>query len=88
MQKIKKCLMIEMPDKKKFFTDQKNYNDILYFANNFNCEISVVNLEKGKILLSLKSLAKAISCIDNSKDAKFSIISVKKTKKRNKKRGS
>lgn len=84
-RKNKKCLMIETPDKKKFFTHSKNYNEILDFAQNFNCEISRVQLEEGQIL-DLVPLAEAISCKDNSKGAKFALINIEKPRKYNRKK--
>lgn len=73
---MKKCLMIETPDKKKFFTAQKNYNKLLEFANSFNCEISTVQLEEGEIL-DLIPLANAISSKEKSERAKYEILEKK-----------
>lgn len=76
MTKIKKCLMIETPDKKKFFTPEKNYNKLLEFANSFNCEISMVKLEEGEIL-DLIPLANAISSKENCQRPKYELLEKK-----------
>jgi len=73
---MKKCLMIETPDKKKFFTPQKNYNKLIEFANGFNCEISTVKLEEGQIL-DLIPLADAISAKENCQRAKYELLEKK-----------
>jgi len=84
-KKTKQCLMIETPDKKKFFTHKKNYIKILDFAQSFNCEISTVKLEEGKVL-DLVPLAEAISDGGNCKKPVFEIIELKKPRKHNKRR--
>lgn len=69
--------MIETPDKKKFFTAQKNYTKLLEFANSFNCEISTVKLEEGEIL-DLIPLASAISTReDNCDKPKYELLEKK-----------
>ena len=73
MPKAKKCIMIETPNKKKFFTHKKNYDKIINFAHNFNCEISTVKLEAGEVL-ELVPLASAITEQKSCKNAKFEII--------------
>lgn len=83
-KKAKKCLMIETVDKKRFFTHEENYNNLLEFANSFNCEISTVKLEKGEVL-DLQPLATAFTCHDHCKGAKFECLEVKKPRKRHKK---
>jgi hypothetical protein len=84
-RKIKKCLMIETPDKKKFFTFEKNYTEILDFANSFNCEISTVKLEEGQIL-DLVPLAKAITCKETAQRAKFQLLKTMKERRYNRRR--
>lgn len=73
---MKKCLMLETPDKKKFFTAQKNYNKLLEFANSFNCEISTVKLEEGEIL-DLIPLAEAISSKEKNDKSKYELLEKK-----------
>ncbi len=77
-----KCLMIETPDKMKFFTYKRNYNRILDFANSFNCEISTVKLEEGEVL-DLIPLAEAISSKQTCKHPVFEILELKKPRKYN-----
>jgi hypothetical protein len=74
--------MIETPDKKRFFTHKKNYNQILDFANSFNCEISTVKLEDGEVL-DLVPLAEAISNQQTCKRPKFEVIELNKPRKYN-----
>jgi hypothetical protein len=71
-----KCLMLETPDKKRFFTAQNNYNKILEFANSFNCEISIVKLEEGEIL-DLVPLADAISSEEKKEEPKYELLEKK-----------
>lgn len=54
-----KCLLIETKDKRKFFTHEKNFVQLIEFSKTFNAEISVVKVEKGE-LLDLEELAPAI----------------------------
>jgi len=84
-RKIKKCLMIETPEKNKFFTFKKNYSEILDFANSFNCEISSVKLEEGEIL-DLIPLAEAITCKMTAKNTKFELIETIKERKHKRRR--
>lgn len=73
--------MLETPSKQKFFTLRSNYKDIIGFVNDFNCELSVVELEKGQIL-NLTDLAKAIAAGRPSKHAKFNVLEIKRQKRR------
>lgn len=54
-----KCLLIETNDKRKFFTHEKNFLQLIEFSKTFNAEISIVKIEKGE-LLNLEELAPAI----------------------------
>ena len=54
-----KCLLIETKDKRKFFTHEKNFVQLIEFSKTFNAEISTVKLEQGKVL-ELEELAPAI----------------------------
>lgn len=54
-----KCLLIETKDKRKFFTHEKNFVQLIEFSKTFNAEISVVKMDKGP-LLDLEELAPAI----------------------------
>lgn len=75
--------MIETPDKKRFFVNNKCYTKILNFANTFNYEISKVKLHEGEAL-DLKELAQAITAQNDQKYAKFEVIeTLKKRKRRN-----
>ena len=54
-----KCLLIETKDKRKFFTHEKNFIQLIEFSKTFNAEISTVKLEEG-VILELEELAPAI----------------------------
>lgn len=54
-----KCLLLETKDKRKFFTHEKNFLQLIEFSRTFNAEISVVKMEQTE-LLDLKDLAPAI----------------------------
>ena len=53
-----KCLLLELKDKRKFFTHEKNYNQLIEFCNSFKANIAVVNLKSGNVL-NLDELAPA-----------------------------
>jgi hypothetical protein len=57
------CLMVQTKDNRKFFTPEKNYVQLIEFANTFDAEISVVKLVEpyGGRVLDLGSLAQAVS---------------------------
>lgn len=54
-----KCLLIKLPDGRKFFTTKNNKNQLLEFANVFKAKIEIV-VASDPNLLSLKDLAAAI----------------------------
>lgn len=54
-----KCLLLETKDKRKFFTHEKNFMQLIEFSKTFNAEISVVKIDKTE-LLDLKDLVPAI----------------------------
>lgn len=54
-----KCLLIETKDKRKFFTHEKNFIQLIEFSKAFSAEISIVKLEEGSVL-ELEELAPAI----------------------------
>jgi len=45
-----KCLLIELKDKRKFFTHQKNFNQLIEFCNSFKANMSLVNMKNGNVL--------------------------------------
>jgi len=55
----RKCLMIETKDRRRFFTHQRNYDQLVEFGKTFGAELSVVRVEKPEIL-DLVSLAPAL----------------------------
>lgn len=56
---MKKCLMVETKDQRRFFTDPRNYDHLVEFGKTFGAELSMVRAEEPDIL-DLMSLAPAI----------------------------
>jgi hypothetical protein len=72
-----KCLLIETKDKRKFFTHEKNFLQLIEFSKTFNAEISVVRLDQAPIL-DLEQLAPAICDPDYKKNIiKYEVIETK-----------
>lgn len=76
----KKCLMIETPDHRKFFTHEKNYKQLVEFGKTFGAEISVVKADDAEIL-DLVSLAPALCDRTYNKKTNFEIVEIKLSKK-------
>lgn len=76
---LMKCLLIETKDKRKFFTHEKNFFQLIEFSKTFKAEISTVKLEEG-VVLELEELAPAL-CDPNHKKSKsqYEIIEKKLT---------
>jgi hypothetical protein len=53
------CLMIKTKDRRKFFTHEKNYIQLLEFSKLFKAEVSVVKVKEAEVL-DLSQLAPAI----------------------------
>jgi hypothetical protein len=75
------CLMIQTNDNRKFCTDMKGYNQLIEFANTFEAEISIIDLEEGD-LLTLEEVATAISDPRYNQIPKYKLIERKVGKKR------
>jgi hypothetical protein len=69
--------MIELKDKRKFFTSEKNYSQLIEFCNTFKASLSVVDIKNGK-LLELPELAEAF-CNGKQKSQKneYQIVDTK-----------
>jgi hypothetical protein len=78
-----KCLLIELKDKRKFFTYEKNYAQLIEFCNTFKASISVVEIKNGK-LMDLPELAEAF-CNGKQKSQKndYTVINNKIKSKSN-----
>jgi len=71
------CLMLETKDNQKFFTYEKNYDQIIEIANVLGAEISIVKIKEAEVL-ALSKLAPAIcSTPDPEKKPDFEIIELK-----------
>jgi len=75
--RTRKCLMIETKDNRKFFTHERNYEQLIEFANTVGAEISVVKTREEA--LDLSPLAAAISDSNHTQDVepKYDIIETK-----------
>ena len=62
------CLLVKMPDKRKFLVSEKNMLSIIEFAKTFHAEIYKVEVIKGKVICQLKNLAGAICNPDYNQD--------------------
>lgn len=72
-----KCLLIQTKDKRKFFTHEKNYVQLIEFSKAFNAEVSIVKLEQG-VVLELEQLAPAICDPSYKKpNAQYEVIETK-----------
>lgn len=75
-----RCLLIETKDKRKFFTHEKNFVQLIEFSKAFNAQISTVKLEEGTIL-ELEELAPAICDPSYKKsDVQYKILETKLSK--------
>lgn len=75
--------MLEMPNKNKFFTHEKNYNKIIEFSKAVNAEVSLVKVKEANVVVNLSKLAPAIcETTDSAEKPDFEIIETKITKKR------
>ena len=54
-----KCLLIELKDKRKFFTQEKNMPQLLEFCKSFNASMKIVQMSGGE-LYDLENLVLAI----------------------------
>lgn len=58
------CLMIELADHRKLFTQKRNFPQLIEFSKTFNAEVSVVKCEGETELLDLQEIPPAI-CSDS-----------------------
>ena len=83
---MKKCLMIQTKDRKKFFTHERNLIELIEFSKIFNAEISTVQIPNEEIVLDLEELAPALCEKKQSKQKQYEVLEVqiKTGHKRNK----
>lgn len=72
-----KCLLVKLPDGRKFFTNKNNQRLLLEFANTFDAKLEIVEAYDPDIL-SLKDLAASIC--DHNKSGKLTAYQTKKKK--------
>ena len=68
----KKCLLLETKDKRRFFTNPENYDDLVEFSNKFGAGLSIVTADNPK-MLSLNELAPALCSPSIQYTAEFKI---------------
>lgn len=77
MARKRKCLMIETRDNRRFFTEEKNYIQLIEFSKTFGAELSIVKAEDPPVL-DLVSLAPALCNISYEiTNPSFDVIEVK-----------
>lgn len=80
-----RCLLVQTSDNRKFFTHEKNYDQLVEFANICNAQIALVNVQEAEVL-DLGSLASAISntSFETTEQPQYELIETKleKTKKK------
>src|SRR5271156_162701 len=69
---MKKCLMIETPD--KLFTHKKNLPYLLDFSKKFNIKISIAHIQDEKEILDLKELASLFCKKKTQNHVKYTLI--------------
>lgn len=77
------CLMIKTKDRRKFFTHEKNYIQLLEFSKLFKAEVSVVAVKEAEVL-ELEQLAPAIcdATYQQSQPTEMTVLEVKLSQKR------
>jgi hypothetical protein len=73
---MKQCLMIETKDRKKFFTHEKNFPQLIEFSKTFNAEISKVQIPSEAEVLELEDLARAL-CEKKSQRLQYKVLELK-----------
>jgi hypothetical protein len=76
--------MVETTDSRKFFTQEKNYPQLIEFANTFNAQISVVEAVAPQVL-DMIPLATAISDSTYKVNTEFHVIETKIKRRQNQK---
>ena len=70
------CLMLTTPDNRKFFTQEKNYDQLVEFSNTFGADISVVRVKEAQVL-DLSLLAPAICNPVYKESPQFEVLEVR-----------
>lgn len=81
-----KCLMITTKDRRKFFTYEKNYMQLMEFSKLFGAEVSIVNVKEAEVL-DLAQLAPAF-CDANyiSEKRDYQVLEIKLPQRKKRKR--
>ncbi len=73
---MERCLMIRTNDKRKFFTKEENFPQLIEFSKTFKAEISLVKAENAQIL-DLAELAPALCSPVSSRTPQYELIEIK-----------
>ena len=76
LRKNYQCILLELPDKRHFFTDKRNYNKLIEFAHTSGSGLSLVKIAEGEVL-PFNNLAPAICDSRQSEEADFQVLEVK-----------
>src|SRR5688572_11083080 len=81
------CLMIKTKDRRKFFTHEKNFIQLLEFSKMFKAEVSVVAVKEAEVL-DLEQLAPAFcdATFVQPQPAELTILEVKLSQNRRNRR--
>jgi hypothetical protein len=71
------CLLLKTPDRRSFFTEEKNFPVLVEFGRTFDAEISVVKTKEQVEVLDLDDLAKSICSQTEDKQAEYDVLEVK-----------
>lgn len=71
-----RCLMIHTNDRRKFFTHEENFPQLIEFSKTFKAEISLVQVEDVKIL-RLEELAPALCDANYRQKPQYKLLEVK-----------
>jgi hypothetical protein len=73
---MNQCLMIKIPDNRKFFTHEKYFPQLIEFSKIFSAEISVVKIEDDNIL-EFEELAPAMCNAGYKNDSDYEVVMTK-----------
>lgn len=71
-----KCLLLELKDKRKFFTHEKNFDQLIEFCKSFKANLSLVEIKSGK-LINLEELVPALCNHKSKQNYEYTIIEKK-----------
>jgi hypothetical protein len=77
----KRCLMIQMPDHRRFFTPEKNYPQLIEFSKVFGAELSIVRVEP-EAVRDIEDVVPLFCDGNSAESVKFELVEIKRPNKR------